>query len=834
MILTVIYCCVYATVIVPAFVANGLEVDLPSSPTVGLTSDQQFESELGKELVPEIKQKDGQTRSIPVFPTSAGKTIGNITRDGLEIRQTLDLTNGQKKNGQPRTSQDGSSNVQKVSARKISQFRQSSGQQLGLDSTQQDGLPSQWLSKIFSDAMWNFVPHSKSKSKCNLQARLYQQHLSNNTHWAIRMLDASLIVPSGIIAGAGQQFGHPDQCIHTRVPLPDFRTKYCLPSAQFSPYKDLYTDFYNKRTQDWPPYDMKKNVWDFLRPRDQLIRFTRHSFSWGLCIPESCSAEDIQTSLNDTLSRAFAKHQIHIQVNLTELQCYSVSEEKVRQMPLAGYLWTCVWYALIVLSFLGTVVHYQLKNEDNQHEEKRNSQNHTKEMEPSKLKQELDSENCKLPVGSSLLPFSFHRNAHNLVSKDNKKNVTQIDGIDGLKGLAITGTLVFHREMNGFSYAKNLEYVEWSLRSVNFAWITASMNILDTFFFISGFLLAKTFIQNLNKHKTPNFFSLIVNRLFRIYPMYLMIIGFTIWVQPYIGEGPLWKSYADTEAQVCRKYWWQNLLFISTLYTEGNDICIPSSWYLSTDFQLYLISLALIFIVTKCPTWRKHILIFMFVVAHLVPSIVIYLEEEPSMWILSVKGLRANARARYLRNVYCPFYMRMGPHIYGVCAAYLTDYLVKRNFKFSTLQKTTICLITFGSTIGMFYAVAFLFLVPERIFQATIWEHVVFVIPYKLVYCSTVAIGIIIEHCGGYGAVSDFFCHPIWVTLGRMSYHMYLWNFLIISWDVFLAQSLTHYNLYVFMLRAIGDIGMVSLISFFSHNLLEPPVAEFRKKFLPK
>uniref|UniRef100_A0A8D8VUU6 Nose resistant to fluoxetine protein 6 n=1 Tax=Cacopsylla melanoneura TaxID=428564 RepID=A0A8D8VUU6_9HEMI len=794
MILTVIYCCVYATVIVPAFVANGLEVDLPSSPTVGLKSDTR--SELDQQLVPEIKQQNGQSRSIAVFPTSSEKAVGpeNITQDDLDLRQTFDLTNEQRQAGQP----------------------------------------SQWLSKIFSDAMWNFVPHSKSKSKCNLQARLYQQHLSNNTHWAIRMLDASLIVPSGIIAGAGQQFGHPDQCIHTRVPLPDFRTKYCLPSAQFSPYKDLYTDFYNKRTQDWPPYDMKKNVWDFLRPRDQLIRFTRHSFSWGLCIPESCSAEDIQTSLNDTLSRAFAKHQIHIQVNLTELQCYSVSEEKVRQMPLAGYLWTCVWYALIVLSFLGTVVHYQLKNEDNQHEEKRNSQNHTKEMEPSKLKQELDSENCKLPVGNFLLPFSFRRNAHNLVSKENKKNVTQIDGIDGLKGLAITGTLVFHREMNGFSYAKNLEYVEWSLRSVNFAWITASMNILDTFFFISGFLLAKTFIQNLNKHKTPNFFSLIVNRLFRIYPMYLMIIGFTIWVQPYIGEGPLWKSYADTEAQVCRKYWWQNLLFISTLYTEGNDICIPSSWYLSTDFQLYLISLALIFIVTKCPTWRKHILIFAFVVAHLVPSIVIYLEEEPSMWILSVKGLRDNARDRYFRKIYVPFYMRMGPHIYGVCAAYLTDYLVKRNFKFSTLQKTTICLITFGSTIGMFYAVAFLFLVPERIFQATIWEHVVFVIPYKLVYCSTVAIGIIIEHCGGYGAVSDFFCHPIWVTLGRMSYHMYLWNFLIISWDVFLAQSLTHYNLYVFMLRAIGDIGMVSLISFFSHNLLEPPVAEFRKKFLPK
>ncbi|KAL1453356.1 hypothetical protein WDU94_007497, partial [Cyamophila willieti] len=227
--------------------------------------------------------------------------------------------------------------------------------------------------------------------------------------------------------------------------------------------------------------------------------------------------------------------------------------------------------------------------------------------------------------------------------------------------------------------------------------------------------------------------------------------------------------------------------------------CIPSSWYLSTEFQIYLISLAVIFIVTKCPAWRKHILIFAFVVAQSIPAIVTYLEHEPSIWLLSIKGLRSNVRSSYVMRIYSPFYMRMGPYIFGVCAAYLTDHLVKRNLKFSVTQKTYIFVSTIGLTIGMFYAGAGLFMVPENIFSSNIWEHVVFVIPYRFVYCSTLTIGIIIEQCGGYGAVSDFFCHPIWVTLGRMSYHMYLWNFLVISWDVFLAQSLTHYNMYVFV-----------------------------------
>ncbi|KAL1453357.1 hypothetical protein WDU94_007498 [Cyamophila willieti] len=157
-----------------------------------------------------------------------------------------------------------------------------------------------------------------------------------------------------------------------------------------------------------------------------------------------------------------------------------------------------------------------------------------------------------------------------------------------MKGVTVVATLIFHREIIGFSYAKNLEYVEKGLRSMNFAFITTSMNLLDTFFFISGFLLARYVIQNLNKNKSPNFCRIIVNRVFRIYPMYLMIIGFTIWVQPYIGEGPLWTSYADKEAQICRQYWWQNLLFISTLYIKGNQgdnivSCFSEMFYMTSE-----------------------------------------------------------------------------------------------------------------------------------------------------------------------------------------------------------------------------------------------------------
>ncbi|KAL1462519.1 hypothetical protein WDU94_014348 [Cyamophila willieti] len=188
--------------------------------------------------------------------------------------------------------------------------------------------------------MWTYAPYSSVNSECTRHGELYLQHLMNNSHWAVRMLDASLVTPSGIIAGETHQFGHPSQCVQTQIPVPNFRTKYCLPKAQFVPYLDLYPNFFNNQTQDWPPYDMETNVWDFMKPRDHYIRFPRHSFHWGLCIPESCSAQDIQSSLNDTLSRAFAEHKIQFTVNLTDLECYSASETESRRIPPAGYVWT--------------------------------------------------------------------------------------------------------------------------------------------------------------------------------------------------------------------------------------------------------------------------------------------------------------------------------------------------------------------------------------------------------------------------------------------------------------------------------------------------------------
>ncbi|KAI5724799.1 hypothetical protein M8J77_007310 [Diaphorina citri] len=659
--------------------------------------------------------------------------------------------------------------------------------------------------------MWRWAANSTLNTECTRQSRIYLDHLDNNTHWAIRMLDASLVAPTGLIAGDTIQYGSPDQCIHTHIPLPNIRPKYCLPTAQYSPSRAIYPDYYANRTLYGPPYDMEKNVWDFFTPMSDFIRYPRHKFSWGVCVPEVCTAQDIQHSLAQSLTTAFAKHQINFDVSLTELGCYSEAEMESRRLPLAGYLWVCICVVLVLLCIAGTAVEYQ---------DIHGTDTNLNKEEPAKPGH----------IKSFLSIFSLIRNTRKLCRMD--KNPSSIVVIDGMKGFLMAIFIMFHRAMFSMGFAKNLEVYEQALHNIEYFWLSSGTHMLDTFFFISGFLLAWGIIQKLNKNRTLNYSTMILNRVVRMYPMYILIIAFTIWVLPYVGEGPMWKPYAEAESQYCKQSWWQNLLFVSTLNDYG-DLCIASSWYVSTDFQLFLISLVLIYVVSKLSTYRAHILIGSLLLAHLLPSLIIYLTNAASLWILSIREMREHCRipGGYVRRTYNKFYIRIPPYIYGVCAAYFTDYMVKKNMTFTLIQKSIMAIIAGFLSLVIFYIGAQFSLAHH---EYNVWEHVIYAIPLRAVWSSVLLTGIVVHQCSGYGVFSSFLANPVLVILGRLSYHLYLINFVIIPLDIYMGQSSSYVNLYLFTLRCCGDILLITGLAYFSTMLIEPPMEEFRKKYLPR
>lgn len=70
--------------------------------------------------------------------------------------------------------------------------------------------------------------------------------------------------------------------------------------------------------------------------------------------------------------------------------------------------------------------------------------------------------------------------------------------------------------------------------------------------------------------------------VYRLTPVYVIIIGFYIWIFPLIGSGPFWNLLIEDSAY-CAKNWWMNLLYINN-YVVPSELVIELYLY---QFEQY-------------------------------------------------------------------------------------------------------------------------------------------------------------------------------------------------------------------------------------------------------
>lgn len=97
----------------------------------------------------------------------------------------------------------------------------------------------------------------------------------------------------------------------------------------------------------------------------------------------------------------------------------------------------------------------------------------------------------------------------------------------------------------------------------------------------------------------------IFHRYCRIIPSYLIAILIYWKIVTLTGSGPLWQDLIDRSADC--QYLWRNMLFIDNLFSLWGDskYCFGWGWYLSNDFQLFILSLLIIFIYALKPIVGK-------------------------------------------------------------------------------------------------------------------------------------------------------------------------------------------------------------------------------------
>jgi peptidoglycan/LPS O-acetylase OafA/YrhL len=118
---------------------------------------------------------------------------------------------------------------------------------------------------------------------------------------------------------------------------------------------------------------------------------------------------------------------------------------------------------------------------------------------------------------------------------------------------------------------------------------------VDIFFLLSAMLVTLTITHMLKKTGMPRWYfwpMMYLDRYLRLIPPYIMIFLLYIFVVPYLGEGPLWTAKDFPMKNVgCRDYWWAYFLLINNFIpNNGSSECLGYYWYVSNDFQLFILS----------------------------------------------------------------------------------------------------------------------------------------------------------------------------------------------------------------------------------------------------
>ncbi|KAM8719653.1 hypothetical protein ACLKA7_005821 [Drosophila subpalustris] len=213
----------------------------------------------------------------------------------------------------------------------------------------------------------------------------------------------------------------------------------------------------------------------------------------------------------------------------------------------------------------------------------------------------------KLSIYSELL-LSFSAITNFNAICDRNVGADTIPCIHGLRAFSMAWVILGHTCIVVFKYSDNMEMRKKVEQNFFFQAITNGPFSVDTFFFISGFLISYLYFRTNAKGKlnklskganeftagTYHFFGLVAYRFMRLTAPYLFVLGVVQVTMKYLAAYSIFDP-PTMDHVTCPDYWWRNILYINTLFPV-DEMCMLWSWYLANDTQFYMIG-AIILIV---------------------------------------------------------------------------------------------------------------------------------------------------------------------------------------------------------------------------------------------
>ncbi|XP_037067998.1 nose resistant to fluoxetine protein 6-like [Pollicipes pollicipes] len=396
---------------------------------------------------------------------------------------------------------------------------------------------------------------------CRNHTAIYRSELTSSL-WAFAMFDATGKLPDGFLVGNVNVFGNFDECLAIDVHLDPARYPY-LPEAGL--------------------HFVGRYVPVSVAPVASAATSQQLRLGGG----RHCSAEDTRLALQTLLGP-----------NVTVVEHGSKTAEDSVQLQAADVVVVTIMALVGVLMVVGTAV-------DVHH--RRSARRAARQLRMTPL---TDSCNPRLPqmllvdgdkpapllqrkpsalgtTQQALVAFSVYTNTEKLMNTTTGAGT--LSCLHGIRFLSMTWVVLGHAAGGIATHTQNLLVVVDWFKGPWFQAIANAMPSVDTFYLLSGTLLAYGFCGAYEKNKKFNLPLFYIHRYIRLTVPYAMVIGFTATIFVYLGDGPIWQSSTAPQQSYCIHNWWKNLLYIQN-FIDFEETCVLQSWYLATDMQMFVFS----------------------------------------------------------------------------------------------------------------------------------------------------------------------------------------------------------------------------------------------------
>ncbi|XP_050357306.1 uncharacterized protein LOC126777978 [Nymphalis io] len=475
------------------------------------------------------------------------------------------------------------------------------------------------------------------KGHCKEDMQEYIQGLQENMIWALKMEDASGRYTSMFYWGNNYWTGSAELCsILNDQHAPSKNPNRSADSQIFSEWRQdvsvtglgppFETAFYNVRMS------VSSNLTDIVK--------TRRTLHLGLCLPRSCSREQVGDFVN-AVHAPLLNHKV-ITVRSPQHGGYSYIEDPTFQILLGV---SCVVGLLLIagtaydmkiarevrarrcravnmvsaengasglrldLNGLDSITVAKGKSMYNVNNNIAINSNNSEERLTAETSSTTEEE-LKLSVWSELL-LSFSMKANILQILDQSVGSDTVPVVHGLRSLSMVWIIFGHTCIVVFKYADNTALRAILEKSFWFQLIISAVYSVDTFFCLGGILVSFLYFRTNAKGKLDRltkgrrkltagalqFFGLIGYRFARLTAPYLFMLGVVEVTMKWFAHNAVFEPPAN-DHETCPQYWWRNLLYINTLFPV-EQMCMLWSWYLSDDTQFYAVSAILLILATS-------------------------------------------------------------------------------------------------------------------------------------------------------------------------------------------------------------------------------------------